>query len=567
MSANILVVDDEKGIRYTFNRFLSEEGYNVVTAEDFDGALSYINEMEFDIVFVDIILGGKTGIDVLREIKKKGQRCPVIVITGAPDIETASEALRLGAFDFITKPVVQDALIRTAKIALKNKRLSDDNERYRLNLEAIYSSVKEAIITVDRNLTVIELNDSARDICGLTREHIGKEFRILQKDCTGNCLNFIRQTLETMQPVEARHMTCKCRNNIEMVLDITTSPLHDHNNEFSGAVLVVSDSTRLSRMEKDLKERQGFYKIVGQNQNMQKLYSLIENLANVQSTVLITGESGTGKELVAEALHHRGNRNSNPLVKVNCSALQEQLLESELFGHVKGAFTDAHTDKEGRFQKADGGTIFLDEIGDISPRIQLRLLRVLQDMEFEKVGDSTPIRVDVRVVAATNQDINEKVRLGEFRKDLYYRLNVVEMHVPPLRERTDDIPLLVDHFIEKLNRKLNKQITSASSDVMNIFMLYSWPGNIRELEHAIEHAIIVSTSSIINLNNLPSNLTAAVSIAPSPSIRNEGREEILQALRKTAWNKAKAARLLGISRQTFYRKIKKYNIGDAPETL
>jgi PAS domain S-box-containing protein len=560
MSVNILVVDDEKGIRFTFNRFLSGEGYTIVTAEDFNEALSSISERKFDLIFLDIILGNRTGIDLLKEIKKRDLKCPVIMITGAPDIETASEALRLGAFDYITKPVRQNELLRLARIALKHKILSDENATYRKNLEAIYSSVNEAIITVNGDLTIIELNNSADDICGLTREHIGEDFELIQEGCTGNCFDFLRQSLDTMQPVEAHNVTCKRDGKRKIVVDISISPLRDHNNEFSGAVLVVSDRTRLSRLERDLNERQGYYKLIGENQKMQELYYLIENLSNVQSTVLIKGESGTGKELVAEALHYGGNRNSHPLVKVNCSALSEQLLESELFGHVKGAFTDAHMDKVGRFQKADGGTIFIDEIGDISPRIQLRLLRVLQDMEFEKVGDSTPIKVDVRVVAATNQDLNGKIRLGEFREDLYYRLNVVDINMPPLRERSDDIPLLTDHFIEKLNRKLNKRITAVTSDVMKMFMSYQWPGNIRELEHAIEHAMIVSTASVITPGDLPMNLKSAVSIAPSGSKGNNVCEKILQALEKTAWNKAKAARLLGISRQTFYRKLKKYDI-------
>jgi len=242
---------------------------------------------------------------------------------------------------------------------------------------------------------------------------------------------------------------------------------------------------------------------------MQKIFSLIEALASAQTTVLIEGESGTGKELAAEALHSGGERSGKPLVKLNCSALPESLLESELFGHVKGAFTGAVQDRIGRFQKAQGGTIFLDEVGDLSPRIQGQLLRVLQEREFERVGDSTPIQVDVRVIAATNKNLREKVRRGEFREDLYYRLKVVQIHMPPLREKREDIPLLVDHFRRKFNTVFHKGIEALSQDVMKAFLQYAWPGNVRELEHTMEHAFIHCQNTTITLDHLPPDLLGA----------------------------------------------------------
>jgi transcriptional regulator with PAS, ATPase and Fis domain len=295
---------------------------------------------------------------------------------------------------------------------------------------------------------------------------------------------------------------------------------------------------------------------------MQEIYSLIELLSNVETTVLITGESGTGKELIAEALHYKGNRCLNPIVKVNCSALSENLLESELFGHIRGSFTGAIKDKTGRFQIADKGTIFLDEIADISPKIQIKLLRVLQEKEFERVGDSTTIKVDVRVITATNQDLSKKVKRGEFREDLYYRLNVMRIPIPPLRERRDDIPFLIEHFIKKFNNKFNKKIKTISADVEKLFMEYSWPGNVRELEHTIEHGFILCKQSAITPEHLPFELKT-IAIQPSLSHNNgeiDDPQIILQALERTDWNKAKAAQLLGISRRTIYRKIKEYNI-------
>jgi len=255
-------------------------------------------------------------------------------------------------------------------------------------------------------------------------------------------------------------------------------------------------------------------------------------------------------------------RSENPFVTVNCSALSEGLLGSELFGHVKGAFTGAVEDKVGRFEKANGGTIFLDEIGDISPGMQLRLLRVLQEREFERVGGSKPVKVDVRVVAATNRNLAEKIKTGEFREDLYYRLKVVELNLPPLRERLEDIPLLTDHFIREFNRKFDKNIKAVSDEVHSLFLAYHWPGNIRELKHTLEHAFVVCRQGAITTRHLPPYLSEGIktkSFSTSVSKADE-RQFILDALKKHSWNKAKAARMLGFSRLTMYRKIEKYKI-------
>jgi transcriptional regulator with PAS, ATPase and Fis domain len=296
---------------------------------------------------------------------------------------------------------------------------------------------------------------------------------------------------------------------------------------------------------------------------MQDIYRLLEDLANLETTVLITGESGTGKELVARALHYSGQRAFKPFVTVNCSALTESLLESELFGHVKGAFTGAIKDKQGRFQAANGGTILLDEIGDISPLIQLKLLRVLQEKVFERVGESTPQKVDVRVIACTNKDLKEKVKKGEFRQDLYYRLKVVEVPLPPLRDRLEDLPLLVDHFCRSFNERFKKNIEGISSEVLSRFMNYPWLGNVRELEHVMEHAFVLCHGRVITLEHLPSEIsndekTEQITIPKIHGKEPKQAQEILDALNKTDWNKAKAARILGIGRRTIYRKIHQY---------
>ncbi len=355
-------------------------------------------------------------------------------------------------------------------------------------------------------------------------------------------------------------------------LYFTAAPLRDLEGRITGAIETVQDVTErklaedalrheVADLEQELKGRHKFQSMIGQSRPMQSLYGMLDSLGDTDSTVLITGESGTGKELVAKALHYTGLRSSRTMVSLNCSALSENLLESELFGHVKGAFTGAYKDKMGRFQLAQGGTIFLDEIGDISPRIQLKLLRVLQEREFERVGDSRPLKSDVRILAATNRDLRELVRLGEFREDLYYRLKVVEIELPPLRERLEDIPLLVGHFLDYFNQRLGKQVRGVSDEVLGVFMAYAWPGNVRELEHAMEHAFILCHSHLIIMEHLPQELRDAV---PRPIVKrkcgSQEADDVLAALKEAGWNKSKAARRLGVSRPTLYQLMKRYKI-------
>jgi len=317
----------------------------------------------------------------------------------------------------------------------------------------------------------------------------------------------------------------------------------------------------ISHLTHDMSKRWNFQNMVGKSDSMQKNFTLIEHFTNVSATVLITGESGTGKELVANALHRTGQRKGKPLVKVNCSALSKNILESELFGHVKGAFTGADRDKIGRFQKAGDGTIFLDEIGGISLHFQKRLLRVLQEREFEQVGDTTPQKMKARVLAATNQDIFKKVRQGKFREDLYYRLKVVELNLPPLRDRKEDIPLLISHFLEYLNDEMDRKIKGVSTEVLKQFVKYHWPGNIRELKNILEHTCILCNNFFITVDDLPADFKASNGYrVPSESNKNSSNQAILQALEKARWNKTRAAQLLGISRRTLYRRIKNQNI-------
>lgn len=565
MKAKILIIDNEESIQFTLEKSLTDEGYTVITIKDYSEALAKVSESNFDLIFVDILLDGNTGINFLREVKKRNFIHPVVIITESPNVNATARALRLGAFDYILKPVRQETLLRVTKTALQHKTLVEKKEKYRTYLESIFGSVKDAVIAVDKELSLIGINKATKNICNLTRNAIGQSIHSLSNICNRQCLKALEKTMHQKESVEIHHLACKHKFRPRQVVDITTYPLLDKKGIFSGAVLIIKEEMYRAHFERDMHaigERQHFYNIIGKSEKMQAVYSLIENLADVQTTVLVIGESGTGKELVAEALHCKGERNTKPFVKINCAALSENLLESELFGHVKGAFTDAVRDRIGRFQKANGGTIFLDEIGDISPRMQLQLLRVLQEGEFERVGDSTSIVVDVRIIAATNQNLKEKIRRGEFREDLYYRLKVVEVNLPPLRDRREDIPLLVNHFINKFNKKFNKEIVAVSLDVQKIFIEYLWPGNVRELEHTLEHAFIHCRQNIITAHYLPATFKESIGKEASllENIKTGEPQVILQALKKASWNKTMAARLLGVSRRTIYRKIHDYKI-------
>ncbi len=558
----ILVVDDEETLTYTIETFLSREGYEVDTAGSYQEGVDKLSSSKFDLILTDIMLGDGTGVDILQEVNKRNQACPVILITGYPNIETAIDAVRGGAFDYIAKPVKKDVILQKTEIALRYKAIIDENRKRQADLDAIFRSVKDAIVTVDEELAVLETNNAVKDICGFLPEEIkGKPFSALQLHCRGECLNAIVETIKTKEPVEMNRIECKHQQRPDGVVNISTFPLKNPQGDIYGCVMVLKDETRLANLESDLHERIQFHNIIGSSRKMQNIYSLIESLSDVQTTILITGESGTGKELIADALHYHGEHRDGPFVKVNCAALSDELLESELFGHVKGAFTGATAERIGRFQKADGGTIFLDEIGEISNKLQLRLLRVLQEGEFERVGDSDQIKVNVRVIAATNSELHKMVKAGSFREDLYYRLNVVQLSLPPLRDRREDMPAMLKHFLNRFSNKINKEVTAISEDVQRMFMKYSWPGNIREFQNTLEFAVVLCNGSTITVNDLPPEFIDRNSVVLEPDYKNEDeRQAIIYALKETGWNKARASRILGIDRKTIYTKITKYNI-------
>ncbi|MBF0427820.1 MAG: sigma 54-interacting transcriptional regulator [Magnetococcales bacterium] len=451
----------------------------------------------------------------------------------------------------------------------------------RETLNAVTNSIQEGVIVVDRQMILHSINPAALNACKFEGTALGCSLLSQKGGCVPNVAALLKRVIGTMKAELNVHFRCPTGPGDDKTeIHVNATPLIDYLGHCHGAVAVILDRSRVTAIPEVIHKRCTFHHLIGVSGPMQEIYEMVESLANMDTTTLITGESGVGKELVASALHFKGRRAHGPMVKVNCSALQETLLESELFGHVKGAFTGAVRDRPGRFEVAAGGTIFLDEIGDISLSMQTRLLRVLQERELERVGDSRTIKVDVRVVAATNKDLTAQIRLGRFREDLYFRLNVVEIHVPPLRKRLDDIPLLINHFIQKFNHKYQKSIVGVHEGVLEMFLQYPWPGNIRELENAIEHAFVVCTQTLIRIKHLPKSLVSKrpcadpiqldesceidtlpplVQELPQDSPQSE-KDVILLALKETQWKKKKTAKVLGISRSTLYRKMEKLDI-------
>ncbi|MBU0676461.1 MAG: sigma 54-interacting transcriptional regulator [Proteobacteria bacterium] len=591
--SRILIVDDEESLRLTFKMFLTKEGYGPVdVASTFEQAMALIDQHTFDLIISDIVLEGNSGIDLLRYLKESGADCPVVMVTGYPNIESASEAVRLGAFDYLSKPVKKEGLLRVARMALQQyslwkekEKLHQEKEHYRQYMEAVFRSVPDAIITVDSNLCIVEMNDTALHWTSEMPEvKIGAPISTIPGTCGKVCAKDAEKVITERTEIHEHRVEWGLPGGAIKVLQLNAAPLESKNGEFQGVVILARDITQLETLQQREK-RTTLHRLIGGSRVMQTVYTLIENVGRFDTSVLITGESGTGKELVAEALHFESPRCDMPLIKVDCTAIPENLLESELFGHSKGAFTGADRERKGRIIQADGGTLFLDEIGDISQLMQLRLLRFLQERTFYPVGRDKPITVDVRVIAATNADLRTKVDAGSFREDLYFRLRVVDIPLPPLRDRNGDLLLLANHFIARFSKRLGHTITGISDQAKELLCSFSWPGNVRELEHVIERACVLCKGHTITSEDLPAeifNYTAAAprlnpvgisakqdSISALPTFppadpMEPENERILRVLRQTAGNKAMAARILGFDRSTLYRKMHSYDIEITP---
>jgi DNA-binding NtrC family response regulator len=447
---SLLLIDDDRHVLESMADWLREQGYKLDTASDRASALTMVNRKPPDLVLCDVRLADGDGFDVLAHCREHHPGTSVILLSGYGTVEMAMDAIRSGAFDFLTKPLIDAELEMAIDRALNQRRVIEENK------------------------------------------------------------------------------------NLKAQLDL----------------------------------RFGLENVIGQDHRMKRLFDMVDSIADTRATVLISGESGTGKSLVARAIHRRSARRDKAFVEVACGALPETLLESELFGHVVGAFTGAAHDKIGKFMQADGGTIFLDEIGTASPSLQVKLLRVLQELEFEQVGGNKTFKVDTRVILATNEDLSQAVAAGRFRQDLFYRINVINLELPSLRERISDIPLLAEHFLARVCQDARKTVRGFTDEARSALERYHWPGNVRELQNVVERAVLLGKGDVVTLDDLPSNVVAAAPVAAhavagcslKQALAAPERQIILEALETNQWNRHLTAEALGINRTTLYKKMKRLGL-------
>lgn len=432
--------------------------------------------------------------------------------------------------------------------------------------ETILDSIVEGVFTVDIDRKITSFNKAAEKISGVKKNNAMGQycFETLRANiCESACP--IKKSIESGSNTINQKVNILRFDGKEIPVSINCSALKDENNKIIGGVETFRDLSTLEALRKEIEKGYTFEDIVSKNHKLLELFKILPNVSESEATVLIQGPSGSGKELFARAIHNLSNRKDGPFIAINCGALPDNLLESELFGYYKGAFTDAQKDKPGRFELAKGGTIFLDEVESLSPSTQVKLLRVLQEKEFEPLGATETLKADVRVISATKENLLNLIAEDKFRDDLFFRLNIVKIELPSLLERKDDIPYLINHFIELFNYKMEKIISSVSNEVLEILMNYSYPGNIRELENIIEHAFVMCQGETIELRDLPNDLIESVSVKTEKTalvnpLENSECELLFATLKKHNWNKVKVAEELKLHRSTLWRKMKKYNL-------
>ncbi|MFQ6042333.1 MAG: sigma 54-interacting transcriptional regulator [Candidatus Poribacteria bacterium] len=555
----VLLVEDNQGDARLICEMLSEFNdtpCQLKLVERLSTGLEYLDAEDIDIVLLDLSLPDSQGLETFTIVRAHAIDVPIVVLTGLNDADMAIKAVREGAQDYLVKGEIDGKqLIRTIRYSIERKIAE---EAMRGNIEILLDNLSDGIIAHDNQRHIFYFNRAAEVITGYNREEVlGRDCYSVFQDgfCGGKCS--FREVVPHFEHLSySADITTKYGEQRRVEMSIV--PMKDKNGRSVGCLNSFRDVTRLLELERRLGETQQFAGIIGNHPTMLNIFDLICHLAKSEAPVLIQGESGTGKELVASAIHNEGNRSDKLFVPVNCGALPAGTLESELFGHVRGAFTGAIRDKKGRFELADGGTIFLDEVSELSPEAQVKLLRVLQEGTFERVGGETTIKIDVRIISATNKDLKQEVDSGRFREDLFYRLCVVPVNLPPLREKKTDIPLLAEHFLKIAAAEARREKMLLSREALSVMMDYQWPGNVRELQNAIQYALIKCEGNIIE----PSHLPDTISSQSLPNrIKKRRRKRKLEfsavqnALRETKGNKVKAAQLLGVSRATLYRFI------------
>jgi len=428
--------------------------------------------------------------------------------------------------------------------------------------DIIFNSISDGVFTVDQDCVISSFNPAAEKITGFkAREAIGKHcFDVFRTEvCHKSCA--LKDTLKTADPVENARVTIITRDKREVPIRVTTTLLKDGDGAIVGAVEFFRDISEIEHLRESLDRKRGLDDIVSVNHQMQQLIELLPDVAEAECNVLIEGPSGSGKELVAQVIHNLSPRRYGPYIKINCAALPAQLLESELFGYEKGAFTDAKRNKPGQFGLANGGTLLLDEISEMDPSLQVKLLRVLNNGEYQPLGSTKTMRTNARILAATNANLQESISQGSFREDLYYRINVVDIQIPALGERPDDIPLLVNHFLRFFQSRRRKSITRVSPQALAALRKYHFPGNVRELENAIEHAFVMCHGDEIELDHLPAQIIAQNEMASNITLKKNSEKDVLvEVLRRHKGNRTQAAKELGMHRSTLWRKLKSYGL-------
>ena len=500
-------------------------------------------------------------------------RCNVLTADDSEiEIAVNTSPLRRSDGEIVGAVVVFRNLNEMLEMTFRMTELSREIIREKERSDAIMNSIADGVVTLSRDLAVTSFNRSAERITGYSAgEVLGRPCHTVFKSrgCEKACP--VRELMHSDKPIVEVEMDIASKDGSLIPVSVSAALLRDENGDVVGAVESFRDLSRVKTLTEELKAKYSFRNIIGKSHEMQEVYHLIRSVARTNVTAIIQGDTGTGKELVARAIHYESPRAGEPFVVVHCAALPETLLESELFGHVRGAFTGATSDRKGRFQLADRGTLFLDEISEVSPSTQVKLLRVLENKQFERVGDSRTTQVDVRLICATNRNLKQMISDGTFREDLYYRINVVSLRLPPLRERDEDIPLLVRHFIEKYNRETGKQVGKVHPDTMDILIDYAWPGNVRELENAIGHAFVHCRGDIILPEHLPQDISEAGpagtenALKMLESLEDVEKAAITEMLKRCKGNRSRAAKRLGIGRSSLWRKIKKYGLADLAE--